>query len=124
MSGKMSDTMAIDHEIGSRIQLLRTRAGLSRKDLAESINITHQQLHKYEAGINRISASRLLVLCRVLEMSVADFFELPVGRGVDNRSLSAAQDLSMMREGPAKQALLQLITSVSKCPKPAEDVAC
>lgn len=61
----------VDTSIGKRIEERRVIMGISRKHLAEKLGITHQQLHKYERGVNRISASRLLHL--------ADFLNTPIG---------------------------------------------
>lgn len=68
-------TKAIDTSIGLKIQQLRIAKGVSRQSLAENIGITHQQLQKYEKGVNRISASRLLDIAQQLEVSIIYFFE-------------------------------------------------
>lgn len=49
--------------------------GLTQQQLAELIGVTYQQTHKYERGINRVSAGRLYELARVLEVDVGYFFE-------------------------------------------------
>jgi transcriptional regulator with XRE-family HTH domain len=49
--------------------------GLSRHQLAEKIGVTHQQLQKYEKGINRISAGRLVAIANALSKPVSYFFE-------------------------------------------------
>ncbi|NDF11592.1 MAG: XRE family transcriptional regulator [Proteobacteria bacterium] len=66
---------AIDIAIGKRIEERRVIAGYSRKELARKLGITHQQLHKYERGANRITASRLHAIAHLLGTSVADFYE-------------------------------------------------
>ena len=66
---------AIDTEIGVKIHQLRVSSGVSRQELAAKIGITHQQLQKYEKGINRISASRLLDISHHLNASIQYFFE-------------------------------------------------
>ena len=48
---------------------------MSQERLAELLGVTFQQVQKYERGVNRIAASRLLDCARALEMPVADFFE-------------------------------------------------
>lgn len=59
--------------IGNRIYLVRLEQKLSRNNLAASIGVTHQQLHKYEKGINRISIGRLMLIAKALNKNV-DFF--------------------------------------------------
>ncbi len=66
---------SIDIAIGRKISQLRLAQGLARQDLANLVGVTHQQLHKYERGINRISAGRLVTIAQALNISVGYFFE-------------------------------------------------
>ena len=69
----------IDLHVGRRMRQRRTLLGLSQERLAEALGLTFQQVQKYERGSNRVSASRLYELGRVLEVSIGYFFEeLPV----------------------------------------------
>jgi transcriptional regulator with XRE-family HTH domain len=65
----------IDLHIGSKIYSLRLANGMSRQELADSIGVTHQQLQKYEKGINRISAGRLALIADALNKTVEYFYE-------------------------------------------------
>ena len=49
--------------------------GLTQQQLAELIGVTYQQAHKYERGINRISAGRLYEMSQVLSVPVSYFFD-------------------------------------------------
>jgi len=49
-------TAAIDDHVGARIRERRIMLGLTQQQLAEMIGVTYQQAHKYERGINRVSA--------------------------------------------------------------------
>src|SRR3546814_6558167 len=64
----------IDVAIGSRLRLRRLAMGFSQETLARALGITFQQIQKYERGTNRIFASRLFHLARVLRVPVAYFF--------------------------------------------------
>lgn len=64
-------TNEIDKIIGEKIYNYRAVKGLSRKQLADAIGITHQQIHKYEKGINRITVSRLNDICEYLSVNMA-----------------------------------------------------
>lgn len=64
-----------DKYVGSRIRERRIMMGLSQQDIADLIGVTYQQAHKYERGINRISASRLYDIARVLQVQVSYFFD-------------------------------------------------
>ena len=64
-----------DRHVGIRIRERRVMLGLSQQQMAELIGVTYQQAHKYERGINRISAERLFEIAQVLRVPVGYFFE-------------------------------------------------
>jgi transcriptional regulator with XRE-family HTH domain len=65
----------IDVHVGSRVRLRRTLLGMSQERLGNAIGLTFQQVQKYERGANRIGASRLFDLSRVLDVPVSFFFD-------------------------------------------------
>jgi transcriptional regulator with XRE-family HTH domain len=65
----------IDVHVGARVRLRRNMLGLSQEKLGEAIGLTFQQVQKYERGANRIGASRLHDLSRVLDVPVSFFFD-------------------------------------------------
>jgi transcriptional regulator with XRE-family HTH domain len=65
----------IDMHVGARLRLRRTLLGLSQEKLGEAIGLTFQQVQKYERGANRIGASRLFDIARVLDVPIGYFFE-------------------------------------------------
>jgi len=65
----------IDVHVGSRVRLRRMLLGMSQEKLGEHLGLTFQQIQKYEKGINRIGASRLFDLARVLGVPVQFFYE-------------------------------------------------
>jgi transcriptional regulator with XRE-family HTH domain len=65
----------IDIHVGSRVRLRRNMLGFSQEKLGEAIGLTFQQVQKYERGANRIGASRLHDLSRVLDVPVSFFFD-------------------------------------------------
>jgi transcriptional regulator with XRE-family HTH domain len=65
----------VDVHVGSRVRLRRNMLGLSQEKLGEAIGLTFQQVQKYERGANRIGASRLLELSRVLDVPVSFFYD-------------------------------------------------
>lgn len=65
----------IDIHVGGRVRLRRTLLGMSQERLGEMIGLTFQQVQKYERGSNRIGASRLYDLSRVLEVPISFFYE-------------------------------------------------
>jgi transcriptional regulator with XRE-family HTH domain len=65
----------VDVHVGSRLRQRRTSMGMSQEKLGDAIGLTFQQVQKYERGTNRIGASRLFELSRVLDVPVGFFFE-------------------------------------------------
>jgi transcriptional regulator with XRE-family HTH domain len=65
----------IDVQVGARVRLRRNMLGFSQEKLGEAIGLTFQQVQKYERGANRIGASRLHELSRVLDVPVSFFFD-------------------------------------------------
>src|SRR5476649_3090144 len=64
-----------DIHVGARVRLRRTLLGLSQEKLGDAIGLTFQQVQKYERGANRVGASRLYDLSKVLDVPVSFFFD-------------------------------------------------
>lgn len=75
MARKNEFTKRIDTLIGIKVNELRILKGLSRSQLASKIDVSHQQLQKYEKGTNRISVGRLASIAIALKKPVTFFFE-------------------------------------------------
>lgn len=65
----------IDKHIGARVRARRVMLGMSQEKLADALGLTFQQVQKYEKGVNRIGASRLLHIAGILDVSIEFFFE-------------------------------------------------
>ena len=65
----------VDVHVGQRVRMRRTLLGMTQTTLGEAIELTFQQVQKYERGANRIGSSRLYDLAGVLDVPVAFFFE-------------------------------------------------
>jgi transcriptional regulator with XRE-family HTH domain len=76
----------IDVHVGARVRLRRTLLGMSQERLGDAIGLTFQQVQKYERGANRVGASRLYDLSRVLDVPVSFFFDdlVPVDGNTGN----------------------------------------
>ena len=68
-------TQDVDRYVGARIRERRIMLGLTQQQLADLIGVTYQQAHKYERGINRVSAGRLFEVSQVLSVPVNYFFD-------------------------------------------------
>jgi transcriptional regulator with XRE-family HTH domain len=81
-----------DKHVGSRLRMRRLMLDMSQTDVADALGLTFQQVQKYEKGSNRISASRLQQLCRILDVPVAFFFEgAPRALGLPEPSEAGAE---------------------------------
>jgi transcriptional regulator with XRE-family HTH domain len=65
----------VDVYVGARVRARRKVLDLSQGDLAQQIDLTFQQVQKYERGTNRISASKLYEISKVVKVPVAYFFD-------------------------------------------------
>src|SRR6185369_3833986 len=72
---KLEKPNPVDVHVGARVRLRRTLLGMSQEKLGEAVGLTFQQVQKYERGANRVGASRLFDLSRVLDVPVSFFFD-------------------------------------------------
>ena len=73
----------LDREIGARVRRARKERGLTQTQLGESLNVSFQQVQKYERGTNRISSSALILIARVLDVSPEELLGSDGGKGSD-----------------------------------------
>ena len=101
---------AVDASVGRRISDRRSAMGLSQTALALRLGISPQQVQKYEAGANRISASRLSDIAIALEVTPGELFpDRPSGGTVRNDDLSNLRFMTTTAEGRAVTAAFPLI---------------
>ncbi len=73
--GRGTGISPIDVHVGARLRQRRTLLGMTQTNLGDALGLTFQQVQKYERGTNRISASRLYDLARLLDVTVEYFFD-------------------------------------------------
>lgn len=117
----------IDVHVGNRIRLRRTLLGMSQERLASLLGLTFQQVQKYERGMNRVGASRLWDISKVLEAPIGFFYE-DMDKVVANQSprmFNTAEDAQiMLREDEEeyltdpmqKQETIELVKAYYKIP--------
>jgi transcriptional regulator with XRE-family HTH domain len=109
-----------DRHVGLRIRERRVMLGLSQQQMANLIGVTYQQAHKYERGINRVSAGRLFEISRVLKVPVGFFYE-----GIDDEDsgelptrqrlcLEVARNFSQIDNEQHQQAVSQLTRALAR----------
>ena len=64
-----------NRHLGSKLRMRRLALGLTQTKVAQAINVTFQQIQKYEKGTNGISSLRIMQLGRILKVPVMYFFE-------------------------------------------------
>src|SRR5262249_42592622 len=114
MSKRSNRTLEIEQHVGSRIRQRRIMMGLTQQQLADLIGVTYQQAHKYERGINRVSAGRLFEIARVLGVMVGHFYEgldQPEEKQITSRqrmSLELARNFALISNSKHQEALTHL----------------
>ncbi len=98
--GGRSRALDVDHYVSLRIRQRRIMLGLTQQQMAELIGVTYQQAHKYETGINRISAGRLYQIAQALGVDIGYFFD-----DLDPEKQSRPKSTEMM---PQQRMLLEL----------------
>ncbi|MFG1270807.1 helix-turn-helix transcriptional regulator [Xanthobacter sp. DSM 14520] len=113
----------IDKEIGARMRLARMRKGLSQERLGEAVDVTFQQIQKYERGVNRVSASTIVKVAKFLNVSVSYLLlgtddqygnePLPI----DAAALTAARIVAEM-PAPARARAVSVLRTVATLCEP------
>jgi len=93
----------VDVHVGGRVKAGRTLIGMNQTELGKHLGLTFQQIQKYENGMNRITASKLWVISRVLGRPISWFFE-----GIGERRRKVEDFL-------AKRETLQFVRYFSAC---------
>ncbi|MGF1630767.1 MAG: helix-turn-helix domain-containing protein [Kiloniellaceae bacterium] len=119
--GKARQAHPVDVHVGGRVRLRRVFLGYSQEKLANALGLTFQQIQKYERGANRISASKLYELSRILSVPVTYFFEGvesegEAGAGQDAGGTPATSIHSSDPDFTNQRETLQLISSYYRIP--------
>ncbi|WGF87120.1 helix-turn-helix domain-containing protein [Marinivivus vitaminiproducens] len=107
-AGGRSRAMDVDRYVSLRIRQRRIMLGLTQQQMAELIGVTYQQAHKYETGINRISAGRLYQIAQALGVDIGYFFE-----DVDPENAARSRNQELM---PQQRMLLELARNFAAVP--------
>ncbi len=110
-----------DRYVAGRIRERRIMLGLSQQQMADMIGVSYQQTHKYERGINRISAGRLYEIAQVLKVPLGYFFEglgdRPDGGPLTGRQrmcLELARNFTRITNKRHQEALSQLARTLAR----------
>jgi len=95
----------IDAHVGTRVRMRRMLLGMSQEKLGEHLGLTFQQVQKYEKGVNRIGASRLYDMAKVLGVAVQFFYEEAPGK------TSSATSVPGFAETPDESYVVEFLSS-------------
>jgi transcriptional regulator with XRE-family HTH domain len=111
----------VDVAVGNRVRDLRTRAGLSQTDLGQKLGVSFQQVQKYEKGVNRMGASRLIQICEALQVSITDVFDgitsvsdAQARTLADPEAMRIARDIQRIENESMRTAIKQLVRTMSR----------
>ena len=112
---------AFDKLIGERIRARRTELGLTQEQLAAGLEVSYQQIQKYESGASRIAASRLVAVAARLEAPVAYFLggDEACGQGSERgprqrTALELARRFAQIESEPVRVAMASLVRAVTE----------
>ena len=111
--------------LGKKLRMRRLSLGLTQTKVAQAINVTFQQIQKYEKGTNGVSSNRLMQLSQFLKVPIIYFFEdfkefkdVSSGDNIHedlNYSYLSRTFSSLSR--PQKEKILQILNNTSKFEK-------
>ena len=123
---RITNNNAIDMHVGKRVRLRRTLLGMSQEQLGAELNITFQQVQKYERGANRISASRLWDISQILDVQISYFFDdmsentmRSSPRWVSRGDVMDAMTSQPLKDPMARRETLELVRAYYTIEKPA-----
>ncbi len=106
----------VDIHVGGRLRLRRTLLGMSQGILAKALDLSFQQLQKYERGTNRIGSSRLYHLSRILDVPISYFFDgAPKGGTARARGSESDGSQAVPR---SKRETLELVRAYTRIADP------
>ena len=97
-----------NRHLGSKLRMRRLALGLTQTKVAQAINVTFQQIQKYEKGTNGISSLRIMQLANFLKVPVVYFFEDFPGYE------SADKDINTVNEGLNYSFLVKLFSNLNQ----------
>ena len=109
-----------DRLIGLRLKALRNCAGITRKDLAQFLEISVQQIQKYENGANRLSVSTLLKIANFINVPIWDFIEDENGVLIDSQEQRALYYWRSLNHPKLQSEFIDLMQCVSDAQKTIE----
>ncbi len=122
---------SVDVRVGNRLRLRRTALGISQEELGRKLDLTFQQIQKFESGSNRISASYLFEIAKVMRVPVSYFFEgadqpdhlaklsKPLQKFImSGEGLALWRSFSRLKDDKLRQRVLDLVKAMAEEGRP------
>tara|TARA_Y200000002_G_C22398565_1_gene544650 strand:+ start:329 stop:694 length:366 start_codon:yes stop_codon:yes gene_type:complete len=111
--------------LGKKLRLRRLSLGLTQTKVAQAINVTFQQIQKYEKGTNGVSSNRLMQLSQFLKVPIIYFFEdfkdfkdlTPNETTNDDLNYSFLSRTFLSLSKSQKEKILQILNNTNKFEK-------
>jgi len=106
----------VQRQIGNKLREIRITFGFSQKDLARSLDISHQQIQKYETGGDKVSTPRLSKIAKILNVPVTEFYDevnYPIN-GREKRGLRRLMRECSKMDDKCLSALIGVATSINQ----------
>ncbi|WP_432449609.1 helix-turn-helix domain-containing protein [Aliiroseovarius marinus] len=112
----------VDVHVGKKIREVRLLRGMTQVIVADQLGLSFQQLQKYETGYNRVSASKMFEIARLLKVEPGYFFDgLPregsdaaANGALDERTAKAAQALSSIADEKVRNQIHSMIHELAE----------
>ena len=121
MAKKNDFISKVDINVGRKIAEIRLAFGLTRKDIASQIGVTHQQIAKYEKGENRISIGRLILIASLFGKAPGYFYEgigeivkTPEDESRQRLTLEYSKNFKSIKNDDIKEAVNKLTALLGK----------
>ena len=123
---RITNNNAIDMHVGKRVRLRRTLLGMTKEQLGAELNVTFQQVQKYERGATQISASRLWDISQILDVPMSYFFDVmsegimrSLPRWISRGDSEGALNGDQIKDPMARCETLELVRTDYTIEKPA-----
>ncbi|NNE52364.1 MAG: helix-turn-helix transcriptional regulator [Sulfitobacter sp.] len=107
----------VDAHVGRKLKQIRTLRRMSQTDVARKLNLSFQQIQKYEIGSNRIAASRLFELSETLDVPPSYFFEglnqISGDQPKQDTGMEIVSALAAIKDAAIKNRIVTFIEDVS-----------
>ena len=117
MKRSSKEETEINNKIGLKIKELRLSSGMSRSDLGKALSVTHQQLSKYERGVDRLSAAKFIQLSYVFGVTISSLWDESIKgiRGNERKIMEISRNASSL-PSHLVSALLNISRDLKKGP--------